>query len=197
MTAGGSSIPEVQSLLSTLAVGKRCAEAGTAYGEGALAIAKTARSLVTVEIDESRAEIAKARLRGRRNVELIVGDWHDALPPRAPFELLFLDGGAFKRAPSEEGSLAIELLGVGGMLVIDHLTPGLAGHDPARESLLGHPELVARELRTTLRTAAIVAARRDRPWLSRRDPLRATPRAHAWTSRDRRAPSPRGSAASS
>jgi len=31
----------VQSLLSTLAVGKRCAEAGTAFGEGAEAMART------------------------------------------------------------------------------------------------------------------------------------------------------------
>ena len=163
MTAGGSSIPEVQSLLSTLAVGKHCAEAGTAFGEGAEAMARTARSLVTVEIDEDRAEIARARLRGLANVELIVGDWHDALPPRAPFELLFLDGGGFKQAPFEEGPLAIDLLGPGGLLVIDDLTPGLVEHDPAREFLLSHPELVATELMTTGRTAAIVAARRDRP----------------------------------
>ncbi len=58
MTVGGSSISEVQSLLSTLAVGKRCAEAGTAFGKGAEAMARTARSLVTVEIDEGRAEIS-------------------------------------------------------------------------------------------------------------------------------------------
>jgi len=161
VTAGGSSIPEVQSLLSTLAVGKHCAEAGTAFGEGAEAMARTARSLVTAEVDEDRAEIAKARLRGLANVELIVGDWHDALPPRAPFELLFLDGGGFKQAPFEEGPLAIDLLGPGGLLVIDDLT-GLAGHDPAREFLLSHPELVATELMTTGRTGAIVAARRDR-----------------------------------
>jgi len=162
MTAGGSSIPEIQSLLATLAVGKRCAEAGTAYGEGAFAIAKTARSLVTVENDENRAEIAKARLRGLRNVELIVGDWHDALPPKGPFELLFLDSGGFKQAPFEEGPLAIELLAPGGMLVIDDLTPGREGHDPAREFLLGHSELVAAELMTTVRSSAIVAVRRDR-----------------------------------
>ena len=62
----------------------------------------------------------------------------------APFELLFLDGGGFKQAPFEEGPLAIDLLGPGGLMVIDDLTHGLAGHDPAREFLLSHPELVAR-----------------------------------------------------
>jgi len=160
MTAGGSSIPEVQSLLSTLAVGRRCAEAGTAYGEGAEAMAKTARAIVTVEIDESRAEIARARLEGLANVELLVGDWRAELPPRAPFELLFLDSGGFKQAPFDVGSLAIGLLGPGGMLVIDDLTPGHAEHDPAREFLLRHPRLVAAEVLTTPSTAAIVATRR-------------------------------------
>jgi predicted O-methyltransferase YrrM len=157
MTAGGSSIPEVRSLLATLAVGKRCAEAGTAFGEGAEAMARVARSLVTVELDEERAEIARERLQGLRNVELVVGDWHDELPARAPFALLFLDGGGFKQAPEHEGPLAVELLGPGGMLVIDDLTPALAGHDPARAFLLGHPGLAATELMTTPHAAAIVA----------------------------------------
>ncbi len=38
MTAGGSSLREVQRLLSALAAGKRCAEVGTAFGEGAATI---------------------------------------------------------------------------------------------------------------------------------------------------------------
>src|SRR5205085_12101399 len=49
VTGGGSSLPEVQRLLAVLAAGRRCAEVGTAFGEGALAIASTAASLVTVE----------------------------------------------------------------------------------------------------------------------------------------------------
>ena len=70
MTAGGSSLPEVQRLLAVLAAGRRCAETGTAFGEGAAAIASTAASLVTVESDHVRAEIARARLDGLPNVEL-------------------------------------------------------------------------------------------------------------------------------
>lgn len=157
MTAGGSSIREVQSLLATLAVGKRCAEAGTAFGEGAEAIGRVARSLVTVELDGDRAAIARERLQGLPNVELVVGDWHDELPPRAPFDLLFLDGGGFKQAPDREGPLAVELLRPGGMLVIDDLTPERAEHDPARAFLLRHHRLAATELLTTPHTAAIVA----------------------------------------
>ena len=53
MTGGGSSLPEVQRLLAVLAAGKRCAETGTAFGEGAAAIASTAVSLVTVESERS------------------------------------------------------------------------------------------------------------------------------------------------
>ena len=56
MTEGGSSIPEVHALLRVLAAGRRAAEIGTAFGEGARAIAKTAESLVTVELDAARAE---------------------------------------------------------------------------------------------------------------------------------------------
>jgi predicted O-methyltransferase YrrM len=50
MTGGGSSLPEMQRLLSVLAAGKRCAEVGTAFGEGAAAMASTAKSLLTVEL---------------------------------------------------------------------------------------------------------------------------------------------------
>jgi len=160
MTGGGSSIPAVRRLLSVLAVGRRCAEAGTAFGEGAAAIGGTAQSLVTVEIDEERAEAARARLGGLENVEVVVGDWRTVLPNRAPFGLLFLDGGGFKQEPEVVGPLAVGLLDQGGLLVIDDLTPGLAGHDPARSFLLEHEELVATEILTTPETAAIVAARR-------------------------------------
>ncbi len=155
MTAGGSSIHEVQRLLAVLATGRRAAEVGTAFGEGAAAIASTAASLVTVERDPGRAEIARVRLSGLENVELLVGDWRDVLPERAPFELLFFDGGHF-----DESADAIGLLAPGGLLVKDDLTPGRAGPDPVRELLFGHPELVAVEILTTEETAAILAVRR-------------------------------------
>jgi predicted O-methyltransferase YrrM len=155
VTGGGSSIPEVQSLLRVLAAGRHCAEIGTAFGEGAAAIADTASSLVTVEIDEERGAIARERLQGRDNVELLVGDWRDLLPPRAPFELLFFDGGRL-----EEAADSIELVATGGLLVKDDLTPDWPGPDPVRELLFGHPELVAVEILTTPETAAIVAAKR-------------------------------------
>jgi predicted O-methyltransferase YrrM len=145
----------VQALLRVLAAGRRCAEIGTAFGEGAAAMADTAASLVTVEIDEERAAIARERLRGRENVELLVGDWRDLLPPRAPFELLFFDGGKLAEAPD-----SIDLVAPGGLFVKDDLTPDWPAPDPVRELLFGHPELVAAEILTTPGTGAIVAAKR-------------------------------------
>jgi predicted O-methyltransferase YrrM len=155
MTGGGSSLPEVQRLLAVLAAGRRCAETGTAFGEGAVAIASTALSLVTVEHDPERAAVAAERLDGLANVELEVGDWRELLPARGPFDFLFFDAGRLDESPE-----AIDLLAPGGLLLKDDLTPGRPGPDPVRDLLFGHPELVAVEILTTPATAAVVAARR-------------------------------------
>jgi predicted O-methyltransferase YrrM len=155
LTGGGSSIPEVQRLLTVLAAGRRCAETGTAFGEGAVAIASVAGSLVTVERDPDRAAVAAERLAGLQNVELIVGDWRDHLPSRAPFDFLFFDAGRLDKSPE-----AIDLLAPGGLFVKDDLTPNRPGPDPVRELLFNHPQLVAVEILTTPQTAAVVAARR-------------------------------------
>ena len=155
MTRGGSSLPEVQRLLAVLAAGRRCAETGTAFGEGAVAIASTAASLVTVERDPERAAVARERLAELDHVELLVGDWRDFLPARAPYDFLFFDAGRFDESPD-----VVELLAPGGLLVKDDLTPGRPGPDPVRELLFGHPQLVAVEILTTPETAAVVAARR-------------------------------------
>lgn len=154
MTGGGSSLPEVQRLLAVLAAGKKCAEVGTAFGEGAAAIASTARSLVTVELDLDRVSIAAYRLRRFPNVELLAGDWRDQLPQRGPFELLFFDGGRLDEAPD-----AIDLVAPGGLIVKDDLSPDWEGPDPVRELLFDHPDLMAVELLTTPQTAAVLAVR--------------------------------------
>lgn len=160
MTGGGTSIPEVQKLLAVLAAGKRCAELGTAFGEGAAAIASTAESLVTVEVEADRAAIARKRLEGLANVELLVGDWREVLPARGPFEFLFLDAGGWKDDPWGAGQPALDLLEPSGVLLKDDLTPGFCGPDPVRDWLFGHPDLVATEILTTPETAAILATRR-------------------------------------
>jgi predicted O-methyltransferase YrrM len=148
----------VRGLLRVLAAGKVVAEIGTAFGEGAAALAETARQVVTVELDEDRAAAAATRLAGLANVELLVGDWRLLLPPRGPFELVFADGGLRDPAAWET---AVELLGPAGVLVKDDLTPGRpVDGDSVREFLLRDPRLAAVEILTTPESAAIVAARR-------------------------------------
>ena len=156
MTDGGSSIPEVQALLRVLAAGRDVAELGAAFGEGAAALAETARSVVTVERDPARVASARDRLAGLANVELLEGDCYDALRGRGPFGLVFADGG---RPFDWEAILA--LLAPGGLLVKDDLTPGRpVDGDPVREFLLRDPRLAAVEILTTPGTAAIVASKR-------------------------------------
>jgi predicted O-methyltransferase YrrM len=155
VTGGGSSIPEVQALLRVLAAGREVLELGAAFGEGAAAMAQTARSVVTVEHDPRRAALARGRLERYANVELLEGDWREVLGGRGPFGLVFADGGTY------DWEAILALVAPGGLLVKDDLTPGrpIEG-DPVREFLLRDPRLAATELLTTPETAAIVAARR-------------------------------------
>ncbi len=157
MTDGGSSLPAVQALLRVLAAGQRVAEIGTAFGEGAAAMAETARELVTVEVDAERIAAARSRLAGLANVELLEGDWHELLPPRVPFELVFADGGVRSR---EDYEALLGLVEPGGLIVKDDLSPGRPVEgDPVREFLLRHDRLAGVEILTTPETAAIVAAK--------------------------------------
>jgi predicted O-methyltransferase YrrM len=153
VTGGGSSIREVQALLRVLAAGKNVVELGTAFGEGAAALAETARSVVTVELDPKRAALARERLAGIENVELREGDWRDELRGRGPFGLLFYDAG-----PPYDVDTALALLRPGGLLVKDDLTPGHEGTDVWRD-LLRDPRVVAVEILTTPESAAIVATK--------------------------------------
>jgi predicted O-methyltransferase YrrM len=157
VTAGGSSIPEVRRLLAVLAAGKRAAEIGTAFGLGAEALARTAREVVTVELDPERAREAAARLSGLANVELLVGDWAELLPPRAPFELLFMDGGGYKH-DLDAAARMLELVAPGGLAVVDDMTPGY-DPDPVRDLFFGHPDFVTVEILMTAETAALLASR--------------------------------------
>jgi predicted O-methyltransferase YrrM len=152
VTAGGSSIPEVHRLLRVLAAGRSAAEIGTAFGDGAAAIASTAASLVTVELDPARAAVARERL--PENVIVLEGDWHDLLD--GPFEFVFVDGGGQE---TKSDPAVIELGAPGAIYLLDDMTPGWPGPDPVRELWLGDPRLAAVEILTTPETSAIVATR--------------------------------------
>lgn len=154
MTGGATAIPEVQALLRVLAAGRDVAERGTAFGETAAVMAETARSVVTVERDPERITIARERLAGLPNVELLEGDSSELLRGRGPFGLVFADGG---EANWDE---ILDLVAPGGFLVKDDLTPGRPVEgDPVREFLLRHPRLAASELLVTPEMAVIVAVR--------------------------------------
>ena len=144
----------MQALLRVLAAGRHVAELGTAFGEGAAAMAETARSVVTVELDRERAALARQRLGPLANVEALAGDAYALLRGRGPFGLVFADGGSY------DWDAILELTEIGGFIVKDDLTPRRAvDGDPVREFLLRDPRIVSVEILTTPDTAAIVAVR--------------------------------------
>lgn len=162
MTDGGTSLPEVRRLLACLVASKpsgRIAEIGTAFGVGTRAMAdalSAEATLVSVESDEERLAHARRSL-GDAHVELVLGHWQEVLPGRAPFDLIFFDGGM-----SETGlQTAIELLAPGGILVKDDMTPGrpIEG-DRVREILLLDERVQSVEILATPHTAALIATRR-------------------------------------
>jgi predicted O-methyltransferase YrrM len=160
LTAGAYSIPEVQQLVATLVASKprgRIAEIGTSYGEGAKAISAALQdgaTFVTVELDPERAAQAREALAGSV-AEVVEGDWRDVLPPRAPFDVVFADGGVAY-------DLVTDLLAPGGIVIKDDLTPGRSiDGDPTREALLLDARLEATEILVTAEMACIVAVRRS------------------------------------
>ena len=128
-------------------------------------------SLVTVEVDDGRAAACAELFSGVPNVRVLHGDWHDVLPPEAPFDLLFFDGGGWKRSPPQqmraESERALELVAPGGVLAMDNLTPEQLWPadapnwpDALREFWLGNDALVATEVWTTADSSAILAVKR-------------------------------------
>ena len=89
---------------------------------------------------------------------MLHGDWHELMPTKAPFDLLFYDGGG-KQRPEVDADDVVRLLAPGATVVMDDLTPGRGPHDVVREFWLDHPHIAAIELLTTPETAAIVGTR--------------------------------------
>lgn len=177
MDFGRSSIREVGRLLGALAASRpsgRLAEIGTGTGVGASWIASTMgadASFVTVEIDDARAAACAELFAAVGNMRVLHGDWHDVLPPEAPFDLLFFDGGGWKRSPPQqmraESDRALELVAPGGVVAMDNLTPEHLWPaerprwpDALRQHWLGSDALVATEVLTTPDSSAILAVKR-------------------------------------
>jgi predicted O-methyltransferase YrrM len=159
VTSGARAIPEVQALLRALAAGRDVAEMGAAYGETAAVLAETARSVVTVERDPERITIARERLAGLANVELLEGDVFEELPRRGPFGLVFADAGV-RQGGRQGWETILELIEPGGIIVKDDLTPGRPVEgDDIREFLLRDPRLASAEIFATPEMAVIVAVK--------------------------------------
>lgn len=149
--------PETGRLLRVLAGQRgrvRVAEIGAGCGVGSawlLAGLRPEVAFLTVEPDDARAAAVAELLAEDANARVLHGEWASALPPEAPFDLLFADGGR-----SKEHEELLGLLAPGGTLVLDDLTPGRAGSDPVRGLWLDHPRLAAVELQVSSREAVIV-----------------------------------------
>ena len=160
-----SSIPEVGRLRHVLAAQRGRAgvgELGTGCGVGAAWIVSALPPevpFVTVELDERLAAAAAELFAEDESVRVLQGDWHELMPPEAPFDLLFYDGGG-KQHLELDGDQVVGLLTPGATIVMDDLTPGRTTHDVVREFWLNHPEIAALEVLTTPETAAIVGTRR-------------------------------------
>jgi predicted O-methyltransferase YrrM len=128
-------------------------------------------SFVTVEADDDRAAACAELFAGVPHVRVLHGDWHEVLPPEAPFDLLFFDGGGWKRSPPQqmraESERALELIAPGGVVAMDNLTPEHLWPDDApdwpdalRELWLRDERLVSTEVLTTPDSSAILAVKR-------------------------------------
>ena len=95
----------------------------------------------------------------------------DVREAEAPFDLLFFDGGGYKRSPPQqmraESQQALDLVAAGGVVVMDNLTPehlwpaeAPPWPDALREHWLGSDALIATEVLTTQDSSAILAVKR-------------------------------------
>jgi predicted O-methyltransferase YrrM len=132
---------------------------GAAFGETAAILAETASSVVTVERDPERIEVARERLAEIPDVELLDGDAFELLRGRGPFGLVFVDGG-LRPVTEEKWEAILALVEPGGILVKDDMSPGRPVEgDEVREFLLRDPRLAAAEILATPEMAVIVAVR--------------------------------------
>jgi predicted O-methyltransferase YrrM len=156
--------PEHGRLLQVLARGTDgvIGEIGTGTGVGLawMASSGTKATLISIEIDEERAEAARAVLGSRATV--LTGDGAE-LQQHGPFDLLVIDGGGFGGKRGEVPLDPVQWVKPGGTLTIDDFTPTdpWPPDDPGRNLWLNHPEAIASEIRLAPDLSTIVARRRS------------------------------------
>jgi len=170
-----SCIPEVGRLLAVLASRVEnglVVEIGTGIGVGAawiMSCLPPTSTFFTVESDAELACRAQALLSHQPNAHVIHGDWQQILG-YGPYDLVFADAPPVKGAPGASpirgAELVIQALRVGGIAVLDDLSPETCWPnewrgkpDPVRDFWLNDPRLCATEVLTTQTTATILATR--------------------------------------
>lgn len=148
-------LPGVGRFLAMLAAGcagGRIGELGTGVGIGAAWMAGAMPAdcvLVTAEIDERLAGLARDLLAADPRVTVITGDALRVMSGGGPFDLLFADSGVRDEA---DFAALVGLLRIGGRVVMDDLTPqrALPAAPPLANDLkrrfFTHPGLVATEI---------------------------------------------------
>jgi len=142
------------------------AEIGTGCGVGAAWMASALSPsvhLVTVELDEMRANASQSLFARTPNVTVLLGDWSQ-LRAQAPFAMLFADGGNAKENGAPD---LVEMMRPGGLIVLDDLTPieqwpaeWQGGQDPVRDFWLNDDRVLAAEIRVSPSSSILLATRR-------------------------------------
>ena len=135
---------------------ERVAEIGTGTGVGTAWLASALPpgvALFSAELEPQLARTAATLFADDPDVHVLTGDWRVALPPHAPFDLLFVDGGGAK----DEPEAVLGLAAPGATIVMDDFTAGRDGPDPRRARWFSHPRVVAVELGTGGDARAVVA----------------------------------------
>jgi predicted O-methyltransferase YrrM len=135
---------------------ERVAEIGTGAGVGTAWLASALPPgvpLFSAEADPHLAQSAAELFADDPDVHVLAGDWRETLPPHAPFDLVFVDGGGAKDDPDAVLGVATP----GATIVMDDFSSGWKGPDPRREAWFGHPRVVAVEVGTGDGSRAIVA----------------------------------------
>jgi predicted O-methyltransferase YrrM len=154
-TEPSCSLPDVGRLLAMLAAatpnGARIAEIGSGAGLGAAWIASAmpaGATLLTVELDDARAHAVQQLFADDARVTVVHGDANEVIPAAAPFDLLFVDGGL------PVGDAVVDLVRVGGQVVVDDVTPTVKldaaapyqTNDAKRALFFGNPRLQSVEV---------------------------------------------------
>lgn len=158
---------ETGRLLATLAATRSgtIAECGTGCGVGAAWLRSGAPKktrVITAELDPELAH-GVMDMFADDDIDVMHADW-TSLSEHAPFSLIFMDAQSAKAWPREE---VIELIEIGGMIVLDDFTPcatwpPLVGGrvDTLRQEWLSDDRFTAVDVMVAEDTSVIIAVKR-------------------------------------